>query len=318
MSVSVRMMRCDLHVHSFHSGPATVPIMGRFARECYSSPAEVYEAARRKEMDFVTLTDHDTIAGALELAGRSDTFVSEEVTCLLPQGRQLHLGVFDITEAQHETIARRRSDAEALFAYLAEERIPTCANHLFSALTGPRETADIHLALQNAGLVEARNGMMSEGCNLRAARAGRRTGRAPCGGSDAHTLASVARAYTSVPAHTREEFLAGLRQGLTIPTGESGSYARLTADVAHIVSGAYRDQARRSLASDSISGGLAFALVLLPLIPLLPLVTAAIYLHEQLFMRRHYRLFRSSHRRIGRGGARRLPLAPPAAAGLMS
>jgi predicted metal-dependent phosphoesterase TrpH len=119
-----RLMRCDLHVHSRHSGPATVPGLRHLVRECYAEPWEVRDAARERGMDLVTLTDHDSIEGALELAGLPDAFVSEEVTCTVPGGRELHLGVYDITEAQHEGLQARRRDLEALFAYAAEQRIP--------------------------------------------------------------------------------------------------------------------------------------------------------------------------------------------------
>jgi predicted metal-dependent phosphoesterase TrpH len=108
--------RCDLHVHSVYSGPVDLPVLGRFGNECYSEPEAVYDAAKGRGMQLVTLTDHDSIEGALLLARHPDVFVSEEVTCLLPGGRALHLGVFDITEAQHQGISRRRRDPEALFA----------------------------------------------------------------------------------------------------------------------------------------------------------------------------------------------------------
>src|SRR5262245_46338533 len=130
-----RLMRCDLHVHTLHSGPVDIAVLRRVSRECYSQPAEAYATARRRGMDLVTITDHDTIEGTLQLAGRPDFFVSEEVTCGLPEGRELHLGVFDLNEAQHEQISRRRRDPEALFAYLAEQRLAACVNHLFSPLT---------------------------------------------------------------------------------------------------------------------------------------------------------------------------------------
>jgi hypothetical protein len=61
-------MRCDLHVHSWYSGRAELPVLERVGRECYSEPLDVYERARRRGMDLVTLTDHDTIEGALALA----------------------------------------------------------------------------------------------------------------------------------------------------------------------------------------------------------------------------------------------------------
>jgi predicted metal-dependent phosphoesterase TrpH len=273
-------VRCDLHVHSRHSGPAD-GLFGALANESYSEPRAVYGQARRRGMDLVTLTDHDSIAGAIEIASLPGTFVSEEVSCVLPGGRLLHVGVFGIREAQHEVIARRRTDAEALFAYLAEERIPAAANHLFSALTGRREPADFQRALAGLVLVEARNGMMSETVNAAPARAGRAAGRGLVGGSDAHTLDSVARAYTEVPhARTREEFLDGLRRGLTLSGGLGGGYGRLTADIARIAARAYcaaGGACWRDLAS---AGRLAGLMAVLPLLPFLPLATAGVFLHE--------------------------------------
>ena len=87
-------MRCDLHTHSLWSGAADVAVVGRYARESYSEPLAVYEAARRRGMDLVTITDHDTIDGNLTLAHLPEVFWSEEVTCTLPSGTIVHLGVF--------------------------------------------------------------------------------------------------------------------------------------------------------------------------------------------------------------------------------
>jgi predicted metal-dependent phosphoesterase TrpH len=306
-------MRCDLHLHSSRSGPVDLRLLAPYANECYVEPRQVYEQARRRGMDLITLTDHDTIAGALELAGLPDTFVSEEVTCTLPGGRQLHLGVYDNTEAQHQAIAARRGDAEALFAYLAEEAIPAGLNHPFSALTGRRETGDLCRALANLPLVETRNGMMSTAVNARAEAARRRARLPGIGGSDAHTLRSVARAYTVVPgAHDREEFLAGLRRGLTVPAGESGSYARLTADIVQLAGGAFQyalDHARQGRGWSR----LGVLLALSPALPLLPLVTAAVFVQEQLFARRHDRRLREATelRRSAPSG----PFGPAPAAG---
>jgi predicted metal-dependent phosphoesterase TrpH len=284
--------RCDLHVHSVHSGPVDLPVLGRFGNECYSEPEAVYEVAKRRGMNLVTLTDHDSIEGALHLAHLADVFVSEEVTCVLPGGRVLHLGVFDITEAQHEAIARRRRDAECLFAYLAEEGIAVSVNHLFSALTGRRALSDFRMALDSVPLVEVRNGMMPSRTNGYAASVARAGRISPVGGSDAHTLATVARAWTVVRgARTREEFLNGLRRGLTIPAGGSGSYARLTADVVRVFSGGYLEAARRCLETPTHAARFAAMVAAIPVLPLIPIVTAGIYLDEVLFAARHYRRF---------------------------
>ncbi len=288
------LMRCDLHVHSWYSGPADLPVLKHIGRECYSEPAAVYEQAIRRGMDLVTLTDHDSIEGALAIASRPNTFVSEEVTVLLAGGRQLHVNVFDIDEARHEAIQARRRDPEALFAYLAEERIPASVNHLFSALTGRRALADLRLPLGRLPLIEALNGSMPEHHNEHARRVGRAAGMAPVGGSDSHSLAGVGRAYTTVAgARSKAEFLEGLRRGLTVPSGRSGSYARLTAQAARVFAAAYRDAAREAWAGIQ-AGPFVVSLALLPLLPALPIVTAWIYAHETRFGNRRFRAFQQA------------------------
>lgn len=311
--------RCDLHVHSVHSGPVLVPFLGRVGNECYSDPEAVYDTAKHRGMNLFTLTDHDSIEGVLRLTHHGDVFVSEEVTCDLPGGRALHLGVFDISETHHQRISRRRRDPEALFAYLAEEGIPAAVNHLFSALTGRRAVADFRLALQGLPLVEARNGMMPASTNRYAAAAARAAGLATVGGSDAHTLASVARAWTVVRgARTREEFLNGLRRGLTLPAGDSGSYARLTADVVRLFAGSYGEAARRRPETPAQAIASAAMALALPVLPLIPLVTAGIYLDELFFAWRQARLFHAGETLRLKTPATRGPFGPAPAAPVAS
>jgi predicted metal-dependent phosphoesterase TrpH len=288
-------MRCDLHVHSWYSGRAEVPVLEHVGRECYSHPLDVYERARRRGMDLVTLTDHDTIEGALSLAHLPDTFVSEEVTVFLEGGRQLHVNVFGLDERQHELVQARRHDFEAFLAFLAEERLPASVNHLFSALTGERELADLRRPLGRLPLIEALSGAMPEGHNERARLVGREAGMAPVGGSDAHSLAHVARAFTTVPvARTKEEFLAGLRTGLTVPSGRSGSYARLTGEVVRIFAAGYVEAARDLLAGTPSAARLAATLVMAPLLALIPLFTLGVHVHERRFGARHFRAFQEA------------------------
>ena len=61
-------VRVDLHLHSRASGSATnVWVKGLGddgdVRESYTLPEESYRMAKRAGMDFVTLTDHETIDG---------------------------------------------------------------------------------------------------------------------------------------------------------------------------------------------------------------------------------------------------------------
>jgi hypothetical protein len=264
-------------------------------------------------MDLVTLTDHDTINGALELRHLPRVFVSEEVTVVLPGDRQLHVNVFDLREYQHEAVARKRLDPEAFFAYLAEEGLPASVNHLYSALTGGREVADLHLPLKHLGLIEALNGSMPDSQNEQARLTGRFAGLAGVGGSDSHSLAGVARAFTAVPgARTKDEFLGGLRRGLTVPVGRSGSWARLTSEVGRIFAAGYADGLREAAAGRPCALQLLALVGLLPLLPVIPVVTALIHLHERRFGHEQFRAFEASVGGVVRPGRLALPRPRPA------
>ncbi len=131
---------------------------------------------------------------------------------------------------------------------------------------------------------------MPEGHNDKAALVGGAAGMAPVGGSDAHCLAHVARAYTVVPgARSKEEFLEGLRRGLTVPRGRSGSYARLTSEVTRIFAAGYRETARDVAAGCAAPGRALAAVALAPLLPLIPLFTLAVYARELRFGARQFR-----------------------------
>jgi hypothetical protein len=136
--------------------------------------------------------------------------------------------------------------------------------------------------------------MMPPGTNRRAASAAATMGRGVSGGSDAHTLASVARTYTVVPgARTADEFLQGLREGRCIAEGREGGYLRLTADVARVMAAAYL-QALVGPASGRRERARLLALAaLLPVVPLLPVVTAVHTAREWSFTRRLYDRWRA-------------------------
>src|SRR5260370_23512242 len=63
-------MRCDLHVHTIHSGMCTVPGLRRICRESYNDPLAVYEKLKRLGMDLVTIADHDSIDAVEALRSR--------------------------------------------------------------------------------------------------------------------------------------------------------------------------------------------------------------------------------------------------------
>ena len=264
-------MRCDLHVHTRHSGMCTVPLLNRICRESYSDPQPVYEALKRRGMDLVTVTDHDSIDAVEPLRCHPDFFLSEEVSAVSPAGTKLHIGVYDIEERHHNGIQGRRDDLPALIAYLGEQRLFFTINHVYSSLTGARTESDFALFARHFPGIEVLNGQIPGLCNRRAGDFAARFGKAIAGGSDAHTLASLGRTYTEVAgARTRQEFLDGLRAGRASLFGESGGYWKLTSAVMELGSRMMREK--------------PWTLLLSPLAVAIPVVTLANCIREFAFV----------------------------------
>jgi predicted metal-dependent phosphoesterase TrpH len=266
-------MKCDLHVHSYFSGLCTTPFVRKFCRESYSDPREVYAVLKERGMDLITLTEHDSIESAEELRKHKDFFVSEEVTCKMPSGTEVHVAVYDLTERQHVQIQQRRNDMIALLIYLTEKRLLFSVNHVFSSLTGARQEEDFQWFREYFPAMETLNAQMLESANLHAALLARQWRKIAVAGSDAHTLPSVGMAYTEVPgARDKDEFFAGLRDGMGRVSGESGSCRKLTRDLYLITAGLMREKSWTAL--------------LAPLAAFLPAAALLNYWSEDSFNRR--------------------------------
>ncbi len=263
-------MKCDLHVHTHHSGMCTVPVMKRICRESYNDPRDVYETLKRRGMDLVTVTDHDSIAAAEPLRCHPDFFLSEEVSCTTEHGTHLHMGVYGIEERDHADLQLRRDDLPRLIAYLQERRLLFSINHVFSSLTGPRTEADFEDFATRFPAVETRNGQMLEAANRHAAHFAERHGRIAMAGSDAHTLASLGRTYTTVDgAGSAQQFLEGLKQGRSAVAGESGDVWKLTQAVCSIGVSLVREK--------------PWAAILLPLMAFVPPIMIVNFMMELSF-----------------------------------
>jgi predicted metal-dependent phosphoesterase TrpH len=263
-------MKCDLHVHTHHSGMCTVPVMKRICRESYNDPHAVYETLKGRGMDLVTVTDHDSIDAVEPLRRHPDFFLSEEVSCNTEHDTHLHMGVYGIDERDHADLQLRRDDLPRLIAYLHEKRLLFSINHVFSSLTGPRTEADFEDFAKHFPAVETLNGQMLEAANRHAANFAERHGRIAMAGSDAHTLASLGLTYTAVPgARTASEFLAGLKQGRSTVAGASGDVWKLTQAVCSIGASMVREK--------------PWTAVLIPLMALVPAVTIVNFIMELSF-----------------------------------
>ncbi|HTR37182.1 MAG TPA: PHP-associated domain-containing protein [Bryobacteraceae bacterium] len=263
-------MKCDLHVHTRHSGMCTIPLVNRVCRECYSEPEAVYQTLKRRGMDLVTVTDHDSIDAAEQLRRYPDFFLSEEVTCITPSGTEIHVGVYGIEDRHHVELQRRRKDVPSLAAYLREQRIFFSINHVFSSLTGRRNELDFPLFAELFPAMETLNGHIPVANNRSAARLAEDWRKAPLGGSDAHTTAALGLTYTEASAaRDIPSFLEDLRHGRARVGGANGSYVRLTHTVLGIAASLVRETPWTAL--------------LAPLALVVPVVTLVNYFCEVAF-----------------------------------
>ena len=117
--------RVDLHVHSRYSTCPSQWILQKIGcGESYTPPRKIYDIARARGMDYVTITDHDTIDGAMEIAHLPQTFISEEISAYFPDDKcEIHVLAWNITEAQHREITRLRTNIYELAPYLRGQGI---------------------------------------------------------------------------------------------------------------------------------------------------------------------------------------------------
>lgn len=282
----MNLRRADLHVHTCHSKVCgTLTFLG--SRDSYSRPEDVYGTAKARGMDFVAITDHDSIDGALELLSArpdlDDVIVGEEISCWLPDtGIEVHLGAYGMTETLHRELQPLRRNAFEVSAFLREAGVFFALNHLLHFYRGQIPFASYLQLIDHVPAVEARNGTMEPAHNLLIERmaeqgiGGRRLGL--IGGSDAHTLRRVGRTWTTAPGATREAFIDSLRNGLGRPGGDHGGTAVVAGDAYGVIASyvsALAGFGPRDLHGLRRASCLAFAVISLPGQAVFPLAVAA-------------------------------------------
>lgn len=222
--------RVDLHVHSTASAVSKLGVQRALGLpECATPPEEVYELAKRRGMDFVTITDHDTIDGALELVERyDDAFIGEELTAWFKGEQQaVHILVLGITPDDHEWLQAHARDVEQVAEYLHEHDIACALAHPFYAVEAPLTPRHRRRLAQLFPVWEVRNGSRAKELNAPAAIYIETHGGTGVGGTDDHAGVDIGRTFTETPhAATWQEFLAHIRAGHAVARGDQGSAAK--------------------------------------------------------------------------------------------
>lgn len=252
------LKRADLHCHSRFS------VFKYFrranTRDCYNAPEDVYRIAKERGMAYVTLTDHDSIDGALYLLNKypdmNDFFIGEEVETYFPETSQrIHVGVWGLNEEQHREIQRLRPNIRELIPYMKSENLIFGINHLFQNYrmknVAARYVAEL---IEMFSIFEVLNGAMASVHNRMVQQLVEHVKHehghniSMVGGSDAHTLKHVAKVHTVSRGETVDEFLENIRAGNCFAWGSEMRFRELVADI-YLLTLAYQSEARNDFMS---------------------------------------------------------------------
>jgi glycosyltransferase involved in cell wall biosynthesis len=232
--------------------------------ESFTEPEAAYATAKRRGMDLVTLTDHNTISGALEIAHHPDVVIGVEATVEFPEDRvPVHVLAWGLDEARWADMDRLRGNLYELVDYMGGAGLPHALAHPLHRVGGDLGADHLERCLLLFRLWEGRNGARPRESNEVTARIANSASRqlldrlaekhglaprgdgppALTGGSDDHGSYDIAATWTVAPAAAGPaELLDHLRAGRVRPGGGHGSAAALAHSVGSLAAKAYLDR----------------------------------------------------------------------------
>lgn len=241
--------KCDMHVHSSASRQSARWILRTLkAPESFTPPELIYHLAKKRGMDFVTLTDVNTIEGVLQIRDLPGVFLSEEISTLLPESKKpVHVLAYDISVEQHEKITILRDNAFQLIEYLTDQRIVHSLAHPFYFAGEDLSSHEWKDLMSRMMLVEGRNGSRAIWENQASLQLAELI-KGDCfkgftAGSDDHCGRFIARTWTEVASDgTYKDFLANVAAGRGQLQGDHGSAVKSAYAVYSIAYSFYRDR----------------------------------------------------------------------------
>jgi glycosyltransferase involved in cell wall biosynthesis/predicted metal-dependent phosphoesterase TrpH len=240
--------RCDLHIHSRYSARSEEWLFRRLDfPDSYSDPEQLHEKLLERGMDYVTITDHDSIEGCLRIIHRPRTFISEQVTTYFPHdGCKLHILVWGISEEQHREIESVRDNIFELQRLLQTSQIAHAVAHPLYSVNGKLNARHLELlillfkhfeginGLRDALLSDLAQTLFNQLTPGKIETLANQHNLAPThaepwkkifvGGSDDHGGQFIASAFTETPwAESAEKFVEHVRNGDCSPRGQGGT-----------------------------------------------------------------------------------------------
>jgi predicted metal-dependent phosphoesterase TrpH len=200
-------LKIDLHVHTCYSEDATTTLK------------EVVYYAKKKGLDGVAITDHETLSGALKLAKRSQIIIIPGLEIETLRGHILALNMKTLIPPNlsiEETVQKiHDAGGVAVFAHPAAV-LKTGLGQMITLSSDMDAVEVINSAAFPFFLSTYLSCRLAERLNL-----------PKTAGSDAHHALEIGTAYTLVNADSNSDDIAeAIRKGATTPRGKPISWAK--------------------------------------------------------------------------------------------
>jgi len=134
------MAQVDMHCHSkFSKHPSEWFLQRIGAAESYTEPDFIYQTAKSRGMDFVTVTDHNNMDASLYLTEKypHDTFTGTEFTVYFPEdGCKTHILCYGHSPAQFAELQRHRRNIYDFRDYIKEQGLAHSVAHATYSVNG--------------------------------------------------------------------------------------------------------------------------------------------------------------------------------------
>lgn len=247
------MAKIDLHIHSKYSEHPSDWFLQRIgAQESYTDPEFIYEMAKERGMDLVTITDHNKIDGAVILKQKYpyDTIIGVETTTYFPEDEcKIHILLYGITEAQFDEIQKYRKNIYTLREYIQSEDLAYSVAHATYSINGKLNIDHIEKLLLLFDVFEGINGGRNIFSNFNFMEIVRRLtpehygrlvekhqietmGDTPwikgfTAGSDDHSGMFIAKTHTLTEGQTQKDAIESIKRKKTVPCGRHNDYKSL-------------------------------------------------------------------------------------------
>jgi predicted metal-dependent phosphoesterase TrpH len=201
------LLRLDLHTHSHYS------------YDSFQSLEAIIRAVQTRGLDGIALTDHDALAGALELR--------ERASFLVIPGEEIRTSAGEVTGLfLHERIPPGLSPQETIRRIRAQGGLVYVPHPLARGVPSRIRRAALEEILPQVDIIEGFNARVPLGADdVAAQQLAASCGLAMGAGSDAHFPFEFGRGWVEMEGFaTAEEFLASLRRGRIVGVKKTPYY----------------------------------------------------------------------------------------------